>query len=245
MGVKSIFQPFGWRPAAALALLWILGSPAVAAAEEEAGISLVDLVFAEQEPLHVVRYESDQFIIYTNLVESGVQTEYHKHNTDLLAVIPAAASVTSQKPGEVPKAQWVKPGTVAFFPYGSQAEPYVHRVGAKDGTTFVNVGLDFRLPLSASCNGSERLWTELGVEPLDFNRRGQPYRLSLLPGQRVALPEDGRALLLVPLGDAELETDNGRWSNKLGGFRFYEDMRPATLANPADEAVTLVVFKAC
>ncbi len=216
-----------------------------ATANNAATIDVDVVIPAEQEPLHVVRYQSDQFMIYTNRVESGVQTEYHKHHTDLLAVIPAAASVTSEKPGEAPKGQRVKPGTVAFFPYASQLEPFVHRVGAKDGTTFINVGLDFRLPLAASCNGSERLWTGLGVEPLTFNRRGQPYRLSLLPGQSIDLPDDGRALLLVPLGDAALKTDAAPWSNKLGGFRFYEGMRPASLANPGDEAVTLVVFKAC
>ena len=40
-----------------------------------------------EEPLRVVRYRSDPFIVYTNWVEPGQWTLYHAHDKDLLAVI--------------------------------------------------------------------------------------------------------------------------------------------------------------
>ena len=229
----------------AVFLFWAVVSQAALAGEGSAVISADDVMPAEHEPLHVVRYHCDQFMIYTNWVESGVTTQYHKHAHDLLAMIPVQTTVTGQKPGEEPGRQVISPGTVGFFPYADNPQPYVHRVGAIEGTTFVNVGLDFRLPVSQACDGGEPLWAGPEIELLQLNRRGQPYLVTLQSGGSVGLPADGRALLLVPIGDAELSTDAEPWSSKVGDFRFFEGSRPALLNNRGAGAVTVMVFKAC
>jgi len=48
---------------------------------------------ASQEPLHIVRYDAEPFMIYTNDVMPGIWTRHHQHHNDLLAVIAGATQV--------------------------------------------------------------------------------------------------------------------------------------------------------
>jgi hypothetical protein len=83
-----------------------------------------------EEPLHIVRYRSERFTIYTNRIKPGVRTLYHTHQNDLLAVIVLDTTVTSQAAGDAPRTQTATAGSVAFFPYADSPTPYAHRVGA-------------------------------------------------------------------------------------------------------------------
>ena len=52
-----------------------------------------------EEPLHVVKYRDDHFLIYTNWIEPGIWTLYHEHENNLLAVIVADTVAASQAAG--------------------------------------------------------------------------------------------------------------------------------------------------
>lgn len=209
---------------------------------------------ASQEPLHVVRYDAEPFMIYTNDVMPGIWTQYHQHHSDLLAVIAGGTQVGGQVPGEEAKSQNVPSGTVAFFPYSDSAAPYVHRVGVTGEQPFVNVGLEFHGPLGDQC---QRItpWQDPAIATVTSNRRGSAYHLLLASGASAALPEQGRGLLLVPLDEPKAEKnlllDSTQWLPALGDFRFYSDFnqpqqpRPATIKNNGSSNVRLVVFVAC
>lgn len=209
---------------------------------------------ASQEPLHVVRYDAEPFMIYTNDVMPGIWTQYHRHHSDLLAVIAGGTQVGGQVPEEEAKSQNVPSGTVAFFPYADSATPYVHRVGVTGAQPFVNVGLEFHGPLDSQCQSSTA-WQNPAIESVASNRRGNAYHLLLASGASAALPEQGRGLLLVPLdqpkAERDLLLDSTQWQPALGDFRFYTDFnnaqqpRPATIKNNAKSSVRLVVFVAC
>ncbi len=203
------------------------------------------MVPVEEEPLHIVRYKGDDFMIYTNWIEPGVWTQYHSHGHDLLSVLPVAAAGAMQTLGSEPLTKTAPAGTVLFFPYSGKPEPYVHRVGAEGEGPFVNIGLDFRDDLSAACASDAASWQADGVELVETNRRGQAYRLTLPAGSEVALPQNGRGLLVVPLQPASLEVDSTPWQAAVGDFRFYDDALPTALSNSAGQAVQLIVFSAC
>ncbi|MFN2166020.1 MAG: hypothetical protein ACK2U9_07135 [Anaerolineae bacterium] len=197
------------------------------------------------EPLHHVRYESAHFRVYTNWIEPGVWTLYHEHRFDQLSVIAADTSAATQLPGEKMKEQRAPAGTVVFFPYADLPTAYVHRVGARGSTPFVNIGLDFRDPLSGACANEGPSWQADGAELRKSTRRGQAYRLQLPGAGEVDLPNAGRGLLLVPLSGGNLELDGQTWEVEPGGFRFFERERPARLRNPGSTAATVMVVDAC
>ena len=207
---------------------------------------------ASQEPLHIVHYDAEPFMIYTNDVMPGIWTRYHQHHSDLLAVIAGGTQVGGQVPGEEAKSQNVPSGTVAFFPYSDSAAPYVHRVGVTGEQPFVNVGLEFHGPLDSQCQANTT-WQHPAIETVTSNRRGSAYHLLLASGASAALPELGRGLLLVPLAEPanNLLLDSTQWQPAPGDFRFYTDFnqpqqpRPATIKNNGSSNVRLVVFVAC
>jgi hypothetical protein len=198
-----------------------------------------------EEPLHVVRHESEHFILYTNWIEPGQWTLYHEHRNDQMSVIAGDVVAAAQVPGEAPRQQSVPAGTVLFFPYAESASPYVHRVGAMDAAAFINFGLEFRDPPVVACTSDTPRWHSTQAELRKTTRRGQAYRLTLPAGAAVSLPEDGRALLLVPLGSAVLQLDVQAWRAELGGFQFFEGSRPAELRNAGTSPATLMVVDAC
>lgn len=225
------------------ALLLAALAGAVFAAEPEP--ATVEAVPVTEEPLHVVRYTSEQFMIYTNWIEPGVWTLYHRHPTDLLAVIPAAASVLGQVPGAEPEGQVAPAGSVVFFPYGDGAEPYVHRVGARGDSPFINVGLDFQVPPVSDCESGISGWQSAQATEIASNRRGKAYRLTLPADSRLGLPASGSALLLVPMEPAALRIDSESWEPTVGDFRFFESERPQEVGNIGQAAAQLVMFHAC
>ena len=156
-------------------LLAALGGAVSSAAP---GTSPVDAVPVTEEPLHVVRYRSPQFLIYTNWIEPDVWTLYHRHATDLLAVIPAATSAASQVPGGEPEGQAAPAGSVVFFPYSDRASPYVHRVGAQGDSPFINIGLDFQASPAGDCEMRLGDWASAQATEIASNRRGSAYRFA-------------------------------------------------------------------
>jgi hypothetical protein len=198
-----------------------------------------------EEPLHIVKHSGKNFLIYTNWIEPGVSTLYHRHRNDLLAVIAADAEVTSQKWQSNSRQQTATAGTLVFFPYADEASPYVHRIAAIGNGPFINVGLEFLDSTSMSCANPGPKWDETLAQPLEANRRGQGYQLILPAAAEVSLPTQGRGLLLVPLASAQLQIDQVEWNPAKGDFRFYDAGRPARLKNIGSSAVTLVIFDAC
>jgi len=207
--------------------------------------STVNAVKVTDEPLHVVRYRSPQFLIYTNWIEPGVWTLYHRHATDLLAVIAAASAVASQVPGAEPEEQAAPAGSVVFFPYGDGAAPYVHRVGARGDSPFINVGLDFQAAPVSDCESEISGWQSALATEIVSNRRGSAYRFTLPPNTPQMLPESGNGLLLVPLEPAALQIDDKRWEATVGDFRFFESYRPVEIKNTGQSPAVLVMFHAC
>jgi hypothetical protein len=198
-----------------------------------------------EEPLHVVRHESQHFILYTNWIEPGSWTLYHEHRNDQMSVIAADVVGATQVPGEEPRQQGVPAGTALFFPYADSMSPYVHRVGARGTAPFVNFGLEFRDPPGVACTDDTPRWHPAHAELRKTTRRGQAHRLTLPAGAVASLPQAGRALLLVPLGSATLQLDDQAWHAELGGFQFYESKRPAELRNAGRETATLMVVDGC
>ena len=196
-----------------------------------------------EEPLHVVRHRSDDFIVYTNWIGPGIWTLYHQHRHDLLAVIPAATTAASQQAGGDTREQTAPAGTVVFFPYADDEQPFVHRVGATGSAPFINVGLEFQGATAANC--AVPAWDVAGSEALAPNRRGQGYRLRLDSGLEVALPTFGRGLLIVPLDSATLAVDGAPWTAAPGDFRFYDGTLAQRLRNLDSAAANLVIFSAC
>jgi hypothetical protein len=206
------------------------------------------------EPLHIVRYDSPPFLIYTNYIVPGTWTLYHRHRSDLLALIAGDAQVSGQVAGEAAVSQVAPAGSAIFFSYSDQAEPYIHRVGAFGERPFVNVGLEFHDPMGTQCQEVPQ-WTDPAIESVTSNRRGSAYRLMLDAGSTITLPGQGRGLMLVPLaplGQAPgLELDAAQWTPTLGDFRFYSDpgkdgsARPTRLKNVAEDRIRLTVFVAC
>ena len=200
--------------------LTLLSAMAVAEAGQPTG-GPDDPVPVTAEPLHEVQHRGQHFLIYTNWIEPGVWALYHQHRNDLMAVIAADTRAASQEPAAAPREQEGPAGSVIFFPYADSPRAYVHRVGATGDTPFVNVGLEFLDAPDAACDTTALTWSETSAQPLEPNRRGRPYRLELPADKRVTLPRSGRALLLVPLGAAELELDRESWPAGVGDFRFY------------------------
>ena len=229
----------------ALLFIGLLCATAAAPVRAEGAGSAVHPVAVTEEPLHVVRHRGDDFIVYTNWIEPGVWTLYHQHRHDLLAVIAAATTAASQEAGGEPREQSAPAGTLVFFPYADSDEPFVHRVGGSGQSPFINIGLEFQNSIAVTCPGSLPAWTDASVEPLAPNRRGQGYRLRLAGGAEVALPKQGRGLLVVPLGTATLAVDEVPWNVSLGDFRFYNGSVPGRVGNRGSETVSLVVFSAC
>ena len=223
-------------------VLIAIGSTVAAAGTHETAPQVVPVT---EEPLHVVRYRDDHFLIYTNWIEPGTWTLYHEHKNDLLAVIVADTVAASQALGEAPREQAAPAGALVFFPYADDATPFVHRVSASGNATFINVGLEFLDPPSATCPAQLEDWNVKGSKPLPPNRRGQGYHLTLGPGATVAMPRGGRGLLLAPLAPATFQFANEVWTASVGEFRLYTDNRPEQLQNAGGTEVTLVVFDAC
>jgi hypothetical protein len=197
------------------------------------------------EPLHVVRYSSDNFIVYTNWIETGQWTLYHVHDKDLLAVIAADARVTGQVFGESAQDQEAPAGAAVFFPYADLPEAYVHRLTSRGPGPFVNVGLEFQAAPSLDCPAALAMWQAEGVGSYDVNRRGRPYRAELAPGAELDIPDGGSALLLVPLGPVNLSLNGEAWTADVGDHRLYHDTRLTTLENSGNQAAQLILFHAC
>jgi len=151
------------------------------------GDNAVRVVPVIEEPLHIARYHSDRFLIYTNWIEPGTWTQFHEHRNDLLAVIVADTSAASQALSSEPRKQSANAGTLVLFPYSDESEPYVHRVGATGDTEFINVGLEFLQPLAAACRSHPAPWDEPHLRSMDSTRRGQGYHLTL-PAEAARAP---------------------------------------------------------
>ncbi len=225
-------------------LAGLLALPLLAAA----GAETVPSVPVTEEPLHIIRHRGDHFIIYTNSIEPGVWTQYHEHRKDLLAILAANVTAASQIPGEEERIQEAPAGTVLFYPYANAAMPFIHRVGVLGDGPFINIGLEFQDDDTGECSANAP-WNNPVTEAVSANRRGQAYRLTLPPGVNVALPRDGRGLLLVPLGPSTLVLDLDTWAAIPGDFQIYDGdtagTRPAQLRNGGKETVSLIVFSAC
>lgn len=217
---------------------------ALSQAGDNAGIA-IQAVPVTQEPLHVVVHRGEHFMVYTNWIEPGVWTLYHEHRNDLLAVIAADTAAASQLPGAEPQQQAAPAGTLVFFPYADSDVAFVHRVGGRGSSPFINIGLEFQDSIAAACPARRPGWNEARAEVLAPNRRGQGYRLQLPVAATVALPQHGRGLLIVPLAEASLEIDGEEWSAVIGDFRFYDRDLPGSIRNSGTAAVTVVFFDAC
>jgi hypothetical protein len=236
-------------------LLFALTSLAANANDsKDADDSRANAVPVTDEPLHIVRYDAPPFLIYTNSIRPGTWTLYHRHRTDLLALIAGDAQVAGQVAGEAAVSQVAPGGSAIFFPYGDRTEPYVHRVGVFGEQSFVNVGLEFHDPMGTQCEGVTR-WPDPLIEASTSNRRGSAYRLVLDSGASIELPGQGRGLMLVPLaplGPApRLQLDAAAWTPALGDFRFYSDSnngkspRPTRLTNAGEYSIGFTIFVAC
>lgn len=212
---------------------------------QAAANTAIHAVPVTEEPLHVVRHRGEHFMVYTNWIEPGVWTLYHEHRNDLLAVIAADTSAASQLPGGEPQQQAAPAGTLVFFPYADNDAAFVHRVGGRGSSPFINIGLEFQDPVAISCADQAPAWLDARAEVLAPNRRGQGYVLRLPAAADVALPQHRRGLLLVPLGEASLVVDDMEWNAAIGDFRFYDRDLPDRLQNAGTAAASLVVFDAC
>ncbi len=212
------------------------------ATAQERDVTIVPVL---EEPLHVVRYRSDQFIVYTNWIEAGKWTLYHAHDKDLLAVIAADASVTWQVFGKPAEDLEAPAGAAVFFPYADLPEAYVHRLTSRPPGPFVNVGLEFQNPPESDCSTTLATWAAGNVKPYEVNRRGRPYQVQLSPGMQLGAPKGGSALLLVPLGPVNLSLNGEAWTADVGDHRLYHETRLQTLENTGAQAAALILFHAC
>jgi len=226
-----------------MSLIFALAS-VCAQAELGADQTLIGSVPVIEEPLHKIQYRSDDFIIYTNNIESGEWTEYHRHHNDLLAVLASDASITGQELHSAKKDQNAPAGTVMYFPYAEKEVPYVHRLTAKGDSPFINVGLEFQRA-SGECTPEGSSWRVPGLEAVATNRRGRTYRLTLPAKSEVSLTGAKGALLLVPLSEANLRAGESNWNTVVGDFRFFEFEQPRELKNLGTKPIALVVFEAC
>ena len=204
------------------------------------------------EPGHIVRYRSPRFVVYTNDFVPGAWTLYHRHRTDLLAIIAGETLAINQKLGSLPAEQAVPAGTVAFFPYGDMAEGYVHRISVGGSQPFINIGVDFQETLpTADRRAAMSTWNDPAVKLISDNRRGRAYQVELGARQSLALPEGGSALLLVALVDTSVEVNTtdvapALWPARLGEFKFFEGdtRRPRQVDNHLDKATRMILFQA-
>ncbi|MFV0476801.1 MAG: hypothetical protein ACK5ME_03080 [Parahaliea sp.] len=150
-------------------------------------------------------------------------------------------SVVTQKTDEPIKEQ---SGQVLFFPYADDFT-YVHRVGGRSDSPFVNIGFDFLAPLDDACPAGLAQWEGPDITIIKSNRRGRSCRLVLSVDSAVNIPEGGSALLLVPLTPLSLRIDALLWAAKPGAFRVYEGERPMQMHNEGNQAAQLIVFDAC
>lgn len=223
-------------------LLLAISLLSMLAAAQEENVTIVPVL---EEPLHVVRYRSDQFIIYTNWIEAGQWTLYHAHDKDLLAVIAADALVTGQVFGKPAEDLEAPAGAAVFFPYADLTDAYVHRLTSRPPGPFVNVGLEFQNPPEPDCPNRLATWHADSVQAYDGNRRGRPYLVQLTPGRQLELPDAGAALLLVPLGPVSLSLDGEAWTADVGDHRLYHRTRLQTLENTGAHAAALILFHVC
>ena len=75
-------------------------------------------------------YDASPFLIYTNYIMPGTWTLYHRHRTDLLALIASDAQVSGQVAGEAAVLQRALGGTAIFFPYGDLVA-HITQIAAK------------------------------------------------------------------------------------------------------------------
>lgn len=205
-----------------------------------------DVVPVTKEPLHIVRLQSTNFLIYTNHIFPGSWTLYHQHRNDLLAVIAGDTVSLNQAPNGATSERVVPAGTVVLFPYADMPSGYVHRVSVAGDKPFINVGLEF---LGSVPSPEQRAkmpeWSDGATRMVSDNRRGRAYDIELATGQTLALPRPGSALLLVALGDALLALSGmPDWSAHRGDFQFHEAARPAQIENKGRHPARLILFNA-
>ena len=203
-----------------------------------------------EEPGHIVRYRSPRFVVYTNNFAPGDWTLYHEHRNDLLAVNAGETVAINQKLGGEASEQKVPAGTVAFFPYADMKDGYVHRVSVSGTKPFINIGVDFQeIVPSAERRALVPTWDSKFAKVIAENRRGRAYRIELDPGQALAMPDNGSALLVVALSTATIifsnaTNDASRWESNLGDFKFFETARLQQLSNASANIASVIVFQA-
>ncbi len=226
-------------------LWWALATAAMLTNAVHIRAEEIRVVPVFEEPLHVVEYRNEHFTVYTNWIEPGVWTLYHEHRYDLLSIVVGDVVALNQKPAAAPQEQSAPSGTLVFFPYADLRERGIHRVGVSGDRPFINIGVEFRDPVSNGCDAGTETWREPGVQMIAENRRGYGYRLTISGESEVELPKTGRGLLLVPLHAGNFRLDGKSWSSEPGDFLFFGDSRPEALVNSGNATAKLILFSAC
>lgn len=176
---------------ALLVLLAVAAIPALTSSQTGSPQSPVEI---SGEPHHHPTFENDMVRVWQTVLPAGESTLWHRHNFDNVAVTISDAKLRVEPLQGSAVESETKMGDVAF-----RAASYVHRAISVGGTTYHNFLIELlKAPggmknSTPSKNGSER-------KPVFENERVRAYRLSLAPGESVAMhthPYAGLALVLT------------------------------------------------
>lgn len=199
------------------------------------------------EPLHTCLFRSERFKIYCAVIPPGVETAYHRHSEDALAVVVDGGRLSSHTIGPRRISRYLFPGPAgrlqklwrgvcslvtgamclragAFFATMNKGFPMVHKVSASAKNAAALKLMSIQLfPPGRSAPGPLHVIPEEGKRRLATDKFFV-YSVTVKPGDSVKLFRSTPPALVVSLGDGLRligGTSRVDWSVELGRGQFH------------------------
>lgn len=222
----------GAKTSSALALAFTLAASVFSAttcqAADTAPTSKSYMV-VDQEPYHRLIQDLGRYRIFDVEVPSGATTAFHLHHADNFSVrVNNSTFANETLDGKVTQVT-ATPGSLTYGT-ASVESPYGHRLSTTSATSFRTIMIEVKKPLPSATPEAEALPAAYAL--VKETPRGRLYKLTLPPGQSLALPQRGEDLLLVSQGENRLSLDGTTpWPTKVGDFKFMSTHPGLSLRN--------------
>jgi quercetin dioxygenase-like cupin family protein len=151
------------------------------------------------EPHHHPKFENEFVRVWDVIVPAGEATLWHAHREDNVVVALGDARLRIETAGAAPAEGIWKFGEVRFG-----KATYIHRAINIGTSPFHNVTVEL-LKSPAFLTDLAKLPKQAGREPLLENARVRVYRLSLAPGEAIAMHTHPLPGLVVTISAGEIE----------------------------------------
>jgi quercetin dioxygenase-like cupin family protein len=163
-----------------------------AASQKANGVEIKD------EPHHHLKFENEFVRVWETVLPAGEATLWHRHDFDNVAVTITDAKLRVEPFGGSPVESETKMGDVGF-----RGAAYVHRAISSGATTYHNLLIEL-LKSPGKPKNLPPLKNESERKPVFENDRLRVYRVSLAPGESLAMHTHPYAGLGLVLTNAEV-----------------------------------------